>query len=663
MSKVRDRLAAVAPWRTFAALREEAAGLRRDRAALAADRDMLERVVGAAPEPMWLRGPDLGIVWSDAHYAALLGTAAGLAGDGQAPESVEMSANARALARKAQESGRPEREIRSLIVEGERRVYEILETPSGRDGEVVGFARDITAREETAAELARHVEAHAAVLQSLATPVEIYGPDKRLSFFNQAFARLWGLDGNWLAGHPRQGEVLDAMRERRMLPETVDFRAFKEGRLRLFTNLIEPQEELMHLPDGTTLRMVVSAHPHGGLLYFYEDVSDRLALERARNLQIAVQKATLDNLSEGVAVFGGDGRLTLFNPRYAEMWRLDEAFLASRPHVSEIAERWRHLMEGADDWDELRERMVMGALERVGGVQRIERPDGVIIDHASVPLPDGAVLTACIDVTDSIRIERALRERNEALEAAEVSKSKFLESVSYALRTPLNTIMGFDELLMKPYFGELNSRQREYAEGIFESSNHLLVLIDDILDLASIQAGQMELTKTRIDIRATLAGVLRETRHKAARRGLRYTVECGRDIGPIMIDERRVAEVLRDLIDNAIMFTPSGGAIAIGARREGDEVALWVADTGPGIEADQVEAVFGTFRRGAPRQGHEPGVGLGLALAKSFIELHGGRVEIESGPGRGTRVTCTIPCPPEPAAAIQDQAPRLAVGA
>ena len=134
-------------------------------------------------------------------------------------------------------------------------------------------------------------------------------------------------------------------------------------------------------------------------------------------------------------------------------------------------------------------------------------------------------------------------------------------------------------------------------------------------------------------------------------------------IGPIMIDERRIAEVLRDLIDNAIMFTPSGGAVAIGARREGDEVALWIADTGPGIEPDQVEAAFGTFHRGATRRGHEPGVGLGLSLAKSFIELHGGRVDIESEPGRGTRVTCTIPCPQEPAAQTQDHAPRLAVGA
>ena len=651
MSKLRDRLASIAPWWARTALRAQADRLHRER-------ETLESMLGAAPEPMWRRAPDLRIAWCNAPYAALVG------GARTAPKpdtTAEMCASARELARKAQRTGERMREVRSLIVDGERRVYEVVERPLGRGGEIAGFARDVTAHEETKADLARHVEAHATVLQSLATPVEVYGPDQRLLFFNPAFARLWRLDADWLTGHPSQGEVLEAMRERRMLPETVDFRAFKEGRQRLFTNLIEPLEELMHLPDGTTLRLVVNPHPHGGLLYFYEDVSDRLALERTRNLQIAVQKAMLDNLREAVAVFGGDGRLTLFNHRYAEMWRLDEAFLATRPHVRDIAERWRLLMHGADDWEELRERMVMSALERAGGVHGIERPDGAIIDHASVPLPDGAVLTACIDVTDPIRIERALRDRNEALEAADLLKSKFLESVSYTLRTPLNTIMGFDELLMKPFFGELNPRQREYAEGILESSRQLLLLIDDILDLASIEAGRMELRKTRIDLRATLAAVVRQTRAGAARRGLKLAVECDRDIGAMVADGRRIGEVLGDLMNYAIAVAPPEGAVAIGARREGDEVALWVADTGGGIEADRVEAMFGAFRGEARLQDRDSGVR--IALAKSIVELHGERIEVDSEPGWQTRVTCTMPSPLAPEEAVPDRSPRLAASA
>ena len=543
MTKLRERLASLAPWTRRAARRQRDHRLRHEREAL-------EGTLRAVPEPMWRRSPDLDIVWCNAPYALLVGAPA-------TPATAEMCTSARELARKAQQAGEPMREVRSLIADGERRVYEVVEAPLGRNGEIVGLARDVTAHEETRADLARHREAHAAVLQSLATPVEVYGSDRRLLFFNPAFARLWRLDADWLSGHPSQGEVLDAMHERRMLPETADFRAFKEGRRRLFTNLIEPLEELMHLPDGTTLRLVVNPHPQGGLLYFYEDVSDRLALERTRNLQIAVQKATLDNLREGVAVFGGDGRLTLFNPRYAEMWRLDEAFLATRPHVSDIAERWRLLMEGAEDWEELRERMVMG----------------------------------------------------------------FLESVSYTLRTPLNTIMGFDELLMKPFFGELNPRQREYAEGILESSSHLLLLIDDIIDLASIEAGRMELSKARIDLRATLAAVIRQSRKRAAQRGLKLVVECARDVGAILADGRRVGEVLSNLMNSAIAFAPRDGAVAIGARRVGDEVQLWVAETDGGVAAEQVEAMFGASRALPDPRTATPGSGWRSPRASSSFTV------------------------------------------
>ena len=271
----------MAPWRALRAAREEAAGLRREREAL-------ERMLAAAAEPMWRRAPDLAIAWCNAAYAALVGGDSGAAATAGGTAVPEIGTGARELARQAQESGEPMRGVRSLIVDGERRVYEICEKPLGRGGETIGVARDVSAHEETKSELARHAAAHATVLQSLATPVEVYGPDKRLLFFNPAFARLWRLDAAWLSGRPSQGEVLDAMRERRMLPEIVDFRALKQGRQRLFTNLIEPLEELLHLPDGTTLRMVVNPHPQGGLLYFYEDVSDRLALERTRNLQIAV---------------------------------------------------------------------------------------------------------------------------------------------------------------------------------------------------------------------------------------------------------------------------------------------------------------------------------------------------------------------------------------
>ena len=171
----------------------------------------------------------------------------------------------------------------------------------------------------------------------------------------------------------------------------------------------------------------------------------------------------------------------------------------------------------------------------------------------------------------------------------------------------------------------------------------------------------MELRKTRIDLRATLAAVVRQTRAGAARRGLKLAVECDRDIGAMVADGRRIGEVLGDLMNYAIAVAPPEGAVAIGARREGDEVALWVADTGGGIEADRVEAMFGAFRGEARLQDRDSGVR--LALAKSIVELHGERIEVDSEPGWQTRVTCTMPSPLAPEEAVPDRSPRLAASA
>ena len=176
----------------------------------------------------------------------------------------------------------------------------------------------------------------------------------------------------------------------------------------LYTSVIDRQEEQVYLPDGRTLREIISPHPLGGLLYIFEDVSDRLELERARNTVVAVQQATLDHLFEGVAVFGPDGRLKIFNAGYARVWELDANMLAREPHVSEIAELTRPLfqtdMADEEGWLQLKEAVIRGALGRETSEHIIRRPDGVILRHAAVPLPDGAMLHSYLDITDTAQL-------------------------------------------------------------------------------------------------------------------------------------------------------------------------------------------------------------------------------------------------------------------
>jgi signal transduction histidine kinase len=539
----------------------------------------------------------------------------------------------------------PQSESHHIVIAGSRRLMEFTEVPLDGSGELVGFAQDFTDLENIQAELARHIAAHADVLENVAVAIAIYGPDTKLTFFNTAFASLWRLEEDWLVTEPTLDEVLERLRERRRIPEHADFRAFKRQQLAMFTSLIEPQEELLHLPDERTLRLVISPHPFGGLTFVYEDVTDKLALERSYNTLIEVQRETLDNLYEAIAVFGSDGRLKLSNPAYAQIWRLMPADLTGEPHVSDIVEKQRAFFDNGEDWPAVKQRIIARLTAHQGESTRLNRRDGSILQAVIVPLPDGNVLLSYLDVTDSTRVENALRERNEALETAGRLKSEFIANVSYELRTPLNAIIGFAEILTNQYFGELSPRQLDYSKGILDSSHRLLSLINDILDLATIEAGYMTLETQELDIHTLMSSVLSLSRERARNQNLKLEFDCPTDIGSLFGDERRLKQALFNLISNALKFTPAGGTVTLAARRTAERIALIVADTGVGVPREDQMRIFEKFERGSPNARHS-GPGLGLSLVKSFIELHGGTVEMDSRPGTGTTVTCYLNVPP-----------------
>ncbi|MBM3571964.1 MAG: PAS domain-containing protein, partial [Alphaproteobacteria bacterium] len=589
--------------------------------------DRLGAVLRAVPIPLWTRRPDHRL---DAVNQAALDIT------GDRPED-------RALAERAAQLGSAQSESRAVVIGGQHRLAELTEVPIGA-GATVGYATDATQLEQTQAELARHVAAHAEVLESLATAIAIFGADAHLKFFNAPYARLWHLDPKWLAAGPSLGEILELLRERRQLPEVADFQAFKRERLRELNGTIEPQDDLLHLPDGATLRRTIVAHPFGGALITFEDVTDRLALESSYNTLIEVQRETLDNLREGVAVFGGDGRLKLSNPAFRQLWRIDRTALAGERHVGEVLELMRPLLPAGEDWADMKARMIADVFERTPRSVRLARPDGTVLDVANVPLPDDATQIVYIDATDQVGVENALRERNVALEATDRLKSEFIANVSYELRTPLNAIIGFSEILTNAYFGTLNPRQLEYARGILESSSRLVALINNILDLAAIEAGYLRLERADTDMAALAESVVALSGERARSAGIQLDTAIDADIGIANVDDRRIKQALFNLISNAVKYTPKGGRVTVAARRDGDVIELAVADTGTGIPSQDQTRVFEKFARGEP--GSATGLGLGLALVKSYVELHGGEVGLTSAPGAGTTVTCRLPIQP-----------------
>ncbi len=252
-------------------------------------------------------------------------------------------------------------------------------------------------------------------------------------------------------------------------------------------------------------------------------------------------------------------------------------------------------------------------------------------------------LTAALE--QNAALLRRLEEKGHALETVSRHKSEFLATMSHELRTPLNAIIGFSEVLRERMFGELNDRQAEYLDDIHTSGRHLLALIDDVLDLSKVEAGRIELELDDVDVRDCLEMGLMMVGEPARRGGVRLECEVAPAAGPVRADARRLRQVVFNLLANAVRFTPEGGVVRATARREGGELLIAVSDTGPGIAAGEQELIFERFRQGGDVRDGE-GTGLGLPLSRALVELHGGRLWVESRPGEGSTFVLALPVVP-----------------
>ncbi len=531
-------------------------------------------------------------------------------------------------------------ERRHVVTAGERYLFEITIVPEGKGDDLIGYARDVSIEEFSEKELQRHISAQSDLLESSSSAMAIYGADMQLRFFNNAFVKLWGLDEGWLAGNPEYSAILELLRERRKLPEQADFAAFRKKQLQLFTELTETHNEFFYLPDGRAIRVIVIPHALGGLLFAYEDMTDRLSMERKYNTLIAVQKVTLDNLSEGVALFGADGQLKFHNPIYEQMWPSEEGLLSGNPHVTQLLERNRSQIDGEKNWEEYKKEVMESLNARLSSQTRVELQSGRVLERSAVPLPDGATLVSYLDITDSIFAEKRLRERNEALEEADRIKTEFLANISYELRTPLTSIIGFTEALLSNVFGKTEGKQRDAMQAVSTSANQLLLLIDDILDLASMEAGQVTINPQEIAVDTLLQNISDNIMPRIKDSGLSLTMECAENIGTIEADNQRITQIMIHLLDNAIKFTEAGGNISIGAKGNARIIAIWIEDSGMGIEKSEQGKIFDRFfKSDAARHMNKIGTGLGLPVVKNMILMHGGKVQIKSEVGKGTRVT------------------------
>lgn len=310
------------------------------------------------------------------------------------------------LALQAQAANRTRKQTVILIKSGERRSFEAIETPFHVEQSLdkicsVGALIDVTELDELKRNFKLHQNAHLEILGTLGTAFAVFDTGFKLAFYNKSFATFWGLEDVWLESQPSYAAFLDVIREKRMLPEVPDFRLYKADEQKDFTAIIEPKEDLLHLPNGNTIRRVRAPHPMGGLIFAFEDVSDRLATRRAYNSLLAVQQEILDNLFDGVVIFGSNGRLKFYNQAYLKLWAIPEIFLQKEPSITELWDAQQRYFNNVENWQELKQDIITHLMNATTKSFTLVRSDHSEIEVLSSLLSDGSIMVTCQKISNN----------------------------------------------------------------------------------------------------------------------------------------------------------------------------------------------------------------------------------------------------------------------
>lgn len=618
-------------------LRAELAELKIERNRLRNSIANFESLLNAIEQPVWQRDGEGRLTWVNQAYCE---AAEAISPDqviGEGREILPTLARQKIKATATAES--PFHDTVSTAVRGARTFFDVVDvrSPAGS----CGMAVDVSSTEELREELLRTLKSHAETLDHLATPVAIFDRDRRLQFYNQAFCQMWELDQKFLDSRPDHSELLDKLRAAHKLPEELSWKAWKENTLSVYRS-IETQTDIWHLPDGQTLRVIASAHPQGGATWVFENLTEQVSLETRYNTLLRVQGETIDHLSEGVAVFGPDGRIQLSNPAFRALWGVTEEQTAVGTHIRLIEAACGPSYDRADGWKAFGSMITSFEDERPSRQGTLELFSGLVLDYAVTPLPNAQTMLTFVNMTDSVRAERALKEKNDALRKADELKNDFVQHVSYELRSPLTNIIGFTDLLKTPSTGTLTERQAEYVDHISTSSAVLLTIVNDILDLATVDAGIMQLDYSEIDLSDLLDDVSMQMTDRLQEGGVTLEIAASSQLGHVIADRQRLKQILIKILTNAVNFAPEGSTVAMKCWREGSDFVFSVSDAGCGISPEVLSTVFDRFSTNS-RGGKRSGPGLGLSIVQSFVNLHHGKVSIESAPGSGTTVNCRIP--------------------
>lgn len=591
----------------------------------------LSALIEETPVPIWHRNPDLRLNFVNRAYVQAVG---GESANQVVTDGVELieevaGSSAMAIAAKANAGQKPIERVVASTVGGERRQMRVFDIPLG-DAGVSGIAIDIQDLVESKLEFKRLSGAQRDLLNMMSAGVAQFDAEHNLTFANLPFQRLFAFRDSWLSEKTEFARVLDRMRDNGRLPEVRDFPLWRTECENWFRSA-EPVEESWHLADGTHLRVLAQPVPDGGLLLIFEDRTEQVQLASAHDTLLRVRTATFDNLFEAIAVFAADGRISIWNRTFADIWGLEPEQLSQHPRVDELLPTLAHTLKKPSQVSVLAETIRTTTSNREPKRSKLVFKDERIFQISTVPLPDGNALLAMLDISSSAQIERALRDRNTALSEADAMKGRFLANMSYEFRTPLTSISGFADLLLAGIGGEISDQGREYVAAIASSAERLSQQINTVLDYSQSEAGALPIARQPVDVADMLKNCVDKIKATSDHKKGVFEVEVAKDVGIVTGDNFRLQQAIGQVLDNAVRHGGAGVTVKLRAQGNVSAVEIAIEDNGPGIATDEISDTPNGQK------------GLGLALVKQLIESHSGKLAIHSEVGRGTSVRISLP--------------------
>lgn len=585
-----------------------------------------------APFPAFMAKGSGRLVWVNQAYA----DAADATPDKAAHAQIWLDSALRETARAVLESGETRIETMTLVVGGKRQAHRVVVFPA--PGGVAGAAIDLSRETDAMSALGQQVDSHKEALELLNSGVVIFDADKRVAFHNAAFAEMWGLTAAWLGERPTHGQLLDRLREQGRLAWTDDPVGWKREQMAAYAATSDLPEEDWALPNGKILRVARQRDPSGGLLFLFEDISQEVALRSENATLSRVQRATLDRLSDGVAVFASDGRLRLVNEAYAHLWRVDIDAMSDGMDFSAVAAASSELFADERVLARIKGHLTDPSPDNVDSAHgEISRMDSTILRWRVRPLPDGDAMVVWTDVTAERRVQRALEERNRMMAETDKIKSSFVRHMSRHLREPLTAVLGYAEFLHGTVLKRLTIKQKDQLASIVKAAQELRRLMDNVIEYASIDAGQVEILPEQTDLTQIARAASELARADLEFAGAEIVWNGG--AAPIAVegDPAKLRQAATQLVMFALRQSEEGGPVELGVRNGDNEAQIWVRYSGAGVNSQQLARLFRPF------EAVESDAGLGLSIVRKVVELHGGWLEAAAPESERAYVVAHLP--------------------